>query len=364
MFFRIILLVVTWMIFLHDVHVSSCDPNCADKPVFTPSELVVKYGDPASASCSVCQHECHGNLFDIESAVGQKETNGTNISWTVDRLTEWELSLLCYRNNATDYQCCTYLPLTLYKPPDNVFISLINHTGPMHEDHAYTLQCTVQDVAPAEKLIVIFYRGRTVLGEVQSKNKKVKKPVTEIFTFNINPRAEDDGAQYWCQAKLQLGPEGPQPPPVWMSPNTTATVHHKPQLKGSSHPHPITITEGNTLQLNCTAVGNPPPTYTWKYPFANDSLLRNSVLTINSVTSADQGQYTCSVSNKVATITVQFNVVVQGLELPPPTTPSPKTPIKVTTTATSYTKVRNKCTSSKPIHRFILCFMLLFSALV
>lgn len=95
----------------------------------------------------------------------------------------------------------------------------------MLEGHPYTLQCIVHDVAPVENLTVTFYKGQTRLDTLQS-NKKTgsREPVTEIFTLNITPSKDDDGVQYWCQAKLELGPDGPLPPPVAMSQKIPATV--------------------------------------------------------------------------------------------------------------------------------------------
>ncbi|XP_067441357.1 intercellular adhesion molecule 1-like isoform X3 [Thunnus thynnus] len=295
---------------LHDFHVSSCDESCADKPLFTPSRLVVKFGDPTSAKCSACQHTCPNELFGLENSVGVRTKNGTTISWDVESLTEWDTSPMCYYTDNDDNQCCSTLPVTVYQPPKNISFSFLNHSGSMTAGHLYTLQCHVQEVAPVGNLNVIFYQGQTELGRLQSNNAE-KTPVTETFTLVIIPSKADDGGQYWCEAKLDLGPEGPQTPPVVESGKLTATVYYGPQLKGSSHLDLITVTKGDHLQLDCSAVGNPRPSYNWMLPSATGSPFSDDILTIESVTLEHKGQYTCSVHNNIGTVTVKFNVDVK-----------------------------------------------------
>uniref|UniRef100_A0A3Q2NYM0 Vascular cell adhesion protein 1 n=1 Tax=Fundulus heteroclitus TaxID=8078 RepID=A0A3Q2NYM0_FUNHE len=290
--------------------VSSCDVNCADKPVLTPSALVVKYGDPASATCVACQKAClshSDNVIAMEKSVGNTTKNGTTLTWTVDRLTEWALAPKCFYSTV-DNQCCTHLSVIVYQPPENVSISL-NHTGPLTEHTEYTLQCSVLNVAPARNLVVTFYRGQTKLGQEKATSDS-KEPVNERFALSFNASKEDNGAQFWCEAKLELGAYGPQPPPVVKSDNLTATVHYGPKLKVPANPAPIDIPEGETLNLTCLADGNPNPLYNWSLPSKTGNH-SEPILTIKSVDSQDAGQYVCTVRNSVSTAQVTFNVNVK-----------------------------------------------------
>lgn len=102
---------------------------------------------------------------------------------------------------------------------------------------------------------------------------------------------------------------------VYMFGLMTFLLHHdsdKPQLNGLQSPDPITVTEGEPLQLDCSAVGNPEPSYNWISPSSNSSSSVESVFMIGSVTPADEGQYTCIVRNDVGTTSVEFNVTVTG----------------------------------------------------
>ncbi|KAL3996753.1 hypothetical protein ACER0C_009409 [Sarotherodon galilaeus] len=295
MFFHFILLVSYSLTFLCTHQVSSSGSSCTEYPVFTPSALVVKYGDPANVTCDVCEKDCSGDVFGLEHAVGKGTQNGTTMIWTADSLTEWDTLVMCYYNNDNGDQCISTLDITIYH---NVSISFVNHTGMMFENQQYTLQCSVQNVAL----------------DLQSNNEH-KKPVNESFTLNITPSREDNGAQYWCETKLELGPAGPQRPPVVTSEKLPAIVHYGPELKEPPNPDVITITEGDTLHLNCSSVGNPSPSYTWTLP-TNSPSYSGSVLTIKSVGFEHEGQYICTVSNTVGTVTKEFNVDVQVNSIP------------------------------------------------
>ncbi|XP_071359586.1 vascular cell adhesion protein 1-like isoform X2 [Trachinotus anak] len=221
----------------------------------SPSTLVVRFEDPATANCSVTEKAFspigwEGNLATPTATMDHF------LVWSVDSMTEWNITAMCYA--LSDHgPCHNNLPVIVYKPPDRVAISFVNHTGPMFEGRHYTLRCEVQDVAPIENLIVTFYRGRTALGQLQSNNTE-KTPVTEIFTMDIMPSKEDDGVQYWCEAKLELGPEGPEHPPVVMSQKLNATVLFGPHL---TSPTKLQVREGESFTGEVR--GNPQPSVTW-----------------------------------------------------------------------------------------------------
>ncbi|XP_008292111.1 integumentary mucin C.1-like, partial [Stegastes partitus] len=206
----------------------------------------------ASAECVACKSACQNTLFDLEKSVGDVTRNGTTLLWTVGSLTEWDPSPDCYYNTNTNKQCCSTLPVIVYQPPESVSFSFINHTGPMFEHDQYTLQCTVENVAPVGNLVVTFYRGQTALDQQKSSITQ-QKPVSDTFTLNINISREDNGAQYWCEAKLELGPEGPQRPPVVASENITATVYWS-ELTSTTMPPTTTPTKTTTSPAAITTM--------------------------------------------------------------------------------------------------------------
>ncbi|RXN36884.1 intercellular adhesion molecule 1-like protein [Labeo rohita] len=137
---------------------------------------------------------------------GVDKTTDSVITWRVSDLREWDIKPFCYINYDTshDKPCEEELPVTVYKTPDSVSISIVNHRGPMMEGEQYELQCDVQDVAPVQNLTVKWYKGQTLLSQTTFTDTSIK-PVNETTTLLITADRADDGAQYRCEAELNLG---------------------------------------------------------------------------------------------------------------------------------------------------------------
>ncbi|KAF3852614.1 hypothetical protein F7725_005969, partial [Dissostichus mawsoni] len=192
--------------------------------IWPPSPSATILPSPPSSPLSLSEVGCMLMLTPSSLVAAPGFTQDCFLVWSVERMTEWSMEPVCYAMAEQGGSCQRNLPLTVYKHPDNVSISFVNHTGPMSEGQQFTLLCEVQDVAPVKNLRVTFYKGQTALGHTHSSKNTDKKPVSEVFTLNIISTKADDGVEFWCEAKLELGAEGPQPPPVVESEKLTAAV--------------------------------------------------------------------------------------------------------------------------------------------
>ncbi|XP_031710643.1 leucine-rich repeats and immunoglobulin-like domains protein 1 [Anarrhichthys ocellatus] len=129
-------------------------------------------------------------------------------------------------------------------------------------------------------------------------------PDDDVF-FIMDVKPEDMGV-YSCTAKNTAGT---------VSANASLTVLETPHLAQDLEDRSVVV--GDTVALQCKALGSPPPRITW---LRNDQPLRpsdrhhftpgNQLLVIGSASLEDAGRYTCLMSNTLGTERAHSQLVV------------------------------------------------------
>ncbi|KAM9784160.1 transmembrane and immunoglobulin domain-containing protein 1-like isoform 2-T2 [Syngnathus typhle] len=272
--------------------------------ILKPARAVVGFGESVSVSCEATRPV---RVLGWESAISAAHTQrGPSVQWKVDSLIDWIEEPICYGVFfSAPRQCEEKLNLVLYKSPDSVTITVVNHTGPMVAGKEYQLLCEVQNVAPVQYLNLKWYRGRNEVYNRSFTDLTSPSPVQVSSILVITPSQADDGVRYSCVAELELGPEGPQPPLTVTSVPLRASVYFPPTFQ-SPEAEIVDVPEGGETTLNCTAAGNPAPVYSWQpepEPKREDdqqAVLASSLLL--------PGTYTCTASNVLGKKTKQFTV--------------------------------------------------------
>ncbi|XP_036410693.1 cell adhesion molecule 3-like [Megalops cyprinoides] len=269
-----------------------------------PSSLVVRYGDSASANCTVSEGHLGIGWEASEGSVNMVQ-DVQFVTWKVENLRDWHIEPNCFVNfmkGAEYQQCVEALQVTLYKTPDSVSISSVDHTGPMVEGRQYQLRCEVQNIAPVQNVTVKWYQGEkgSTKGE-RSFDSITKTPANVASTLTITPSRTDNGVQYSCVAKLELGPEGPQTPTEVTSEPLKITVHYAPEFTCD---YSYEVTEKQNYTLNCTVVGHPVPEVTWMKQGKKVELPPH-------LSKKDAGLYTLIATNTYGTVnhTLEIKVV-------------------------------------------------------
>ncbi|KAM4598270.1 vascular cell adhesion protein 1-like [Polymixia lowei] len=272
--------------------------------VLKPSRVVVGFGEPVSVNCEAARPV---RVLGWESAIGAAHTQqDLSVQWKVDSLIDWIEEPICYGVFFTaPRQCEEKLNIVLYKTPDSVSISPVNHTGPMVEGKEYQLLCEVQNIAPVQYLTLRWYRGQTEVYNHSFSELTPSSPVQVSSILMITPTKADNGAQYRCVAELDLGPEGPQPPPSVTSEPLNASVYYPPSFL-SPEAEMLDLVEGAEIILNCSAIGNPIPVYSWQSSHPMQEKLEDQAVFTSS--SLLPGTYTCTASNRIDKKSKQFIV--------------------------------------------------------
>uniref|UniRef100_A0A673C2C3 Ig-like domain-containing protein n=1 Tax=Sphaeramia orbicularis TaxID=375764 RepID=A0A673C2C3_9TELE len=193
-----------------------------DCPVtITPAEIVVRYGDPASANCSTSVSDAAGMGWEATFG-GVGLTTAPTVHWAVKKLEVWDLQPLCFITLKNNDQCDKTLNITVYKTPDKV--SILDN-GPMVEGKEYHLKCDISDVVPADKVKVKWYRNDEYVQDMVSDTHVDPHNNNISAILTIIPKKDDNGANFTCVAELHLGENGPQPVPAATSEPYIAVVH-------------------------------------------------------------------------------------------------------------------------------------------
>nr|XP_015204689.1 PREDICTED: intercellular adhesion molecule 2-like [Lepisosteus oculatus] len=275
-------------------------PEC---PVeISPQRAVVKYGDPVTVNCTATQ---------IPRGMGWEATVGStgmkadvqSVTWNVSSLTDWTAEPKCYGNFLTEpKQCRKNLNISLYKYPDSVSLSPVDQ---MVEGRQYQLQCEVQNIAPVQYLTLNWYRGQTLIHSQDFFTNTTRTPVNVSATLLITPDRVDNGQPFTCEAELNLGPEGPQPPPAKQSDPLRIAVLYKPRFLISGNER-VKIEKGKDLLLSCKTSANPLPTFKWKTPAGVDDNRKEGDQLFQAP--AVPGDYECIVENQIGSISKIFSV--------------------------------------------------------
>ncbi|XP_078125559.1 hemicentin-1 [Sander vitreus] len=272
--------------------------------ILKPSRVVVGFGEPVSVSCEATRPV---RVLGWESVISAAHTQqDLSVRWKVDSLIDWIEEPICYGVFFTaPRQCEEKLNLVLYKTPDSVSIRPVNHTGPMVEGKEYQLLCEVQNIAPVQYLTLRWYKGQTEVYNHSFSDLTSSSPVQVSSILMVTPTKAENGAQYRCVAELELGPEGPQPPPTVTSEPLNASVYFPPMFL-SPEPEVLDLIVGVDITLNCTATGNPTPVYSWQSSNPIQERMEDeAALTSPSVL---PGTYTCTASNTLEKKSKQFIV--------------------------------------------------------
>ncbi|XP_029998200.1 hemicentin-1 [Sphaeramia orbicularis] len=271
-----------------------------DCPVtITPAEIVVRYGDPASANCSTSVSDAAGMGWEATFG-GVGLTTAPTVHWAVKKLEVWDLQPLCFITLKNNDQCDKTLNITVYKTPDKV--SILDN-GPMVEGKEYHLKCDISDVVPADKVKVKWYRNDEYVQDMVSDTHVDPHNNNISAILTIIPKKDDNGANFTCVAELHLGENGPQPVPAATSEPYIAVVHYKP-LFSSCPPYAGKEYEFIMNMVPCQADANPPTVVQWYYhetpinPFV--PLTRNQ-----------SGKYRAEAENHVGKSSTSVDVTVE-----------------------------------------------------
>uniref|UniRef100_A0A668U5M9 Ig-like domain-containing protein n=1 Tax=Oreochromis aureus TaxID=47969 RepID=A0A668U5M9_OREAU len=289
----------------------------------TPSETVVKFGDPVSVSCSTSARYVEGMGWEAPAGHTRFESL-TAATWMIEKFQDWASKPSCNITLNDDFQCSVSPVITVYKAPEMVSVTELDNTqtarGTAYKNYPHTqhkLQCDIINVAPVQYLTVSWYKSNERIHTQIFNDTTTKTPVNESSILKINISREENVAEFRCEAKLDFGPHGPK---LYVNSQThRVSAHYAPEKNTKKSTQDIFLLEGTNITLSCEAVGNPPPVYNWTCDGKN--MLENTN-SLNITRVKHNATCTCTATNYLGNITHTINVHVKKRGCPLTLTPS------------------------------------------
>uniref|UniRef100_A0A674KFP3 Heparan sulfate proteoglycan 2 n=1 Tax=Terrapene triunguis TaxID=2587831 RepID=A0A674KFP3_9SAUR len=156
------------------------------------------------------------------------------------------------------------------------------------------------------------------LGMRQKMEHQKLLPLESQAVLQISAAKPEDAGTYICMAQNSIGSAQVQ---VEVS---VEAAHGKPGAPEITVKPTLTVVAGETATLQCSAIGDPPPTIQWsklRAPLPWQHRVVNNTLLIPRVAQQDSGQYICNASN-AAGFTEAF--ITLDVETPPYATSLPE----------------------------------------
>ncbi|CAN9505574.1 unnamed protein product [Ophioblennius macclurei] len=224
----------------------------------SPPSVVMKYGDPVSVNCTMSRNDSGGIGWEVSQG-GSSLEQVKVLEWAVDSLQVWSISPICYflSNLAHGKQCMVHLGVVIYTFPETVSIrSSSGFNSQMREGEESVFSCDIVNVAPLQNLSVTWFKGDTIIHRETFSNS-TKEPVNQTSVLKFMPLREDSGSVIRCEARLNLGPVGPDL--NVSSEELSFTVSFGPEVLCTV----VEIPEGQTIEEKCAVTGYPSPHVAW-----------------------------------------------------------------------------------------------------
>ncbi|XP_075894761.1 intercellular adhesion molecule 2-like isoform X2 [Nelusetta ayraudi] len=272
-----------------------------------PTRAIVRYGNPFTANCSLLSDQVEGMGWESNSGGVPLKLGVRFLLLTIPKVKEWKFDPVCFISNTDGEQCQRMLNITVYKPPDSVSISDANPRVPVVEGENYDVKCDVTNVAPVRNLLVSWHKGNKVFS-TQTFDDSTVYPVTKSTVISVVADRNDTGTEIWCEAKLVFEPTAPILPSS-RSNSVKVQVLYPPTFASPAEEE-LELSANFNMTLNCTATGNPPPVYSWKFPHEIQQTTEDKHMNQPVVTPSYQleGTYICTASNSQGKVVKTFKV--------------------------------------------------------